>query len=164
MALLIQKIQNPANSRTLPLPGWLTIQELERDEIEKEKASVREFEQSVSHFLPLAAQRAQELINTLDDRLSIVVPISYLTIENSTTFHVVMLVSQEDYLSPEMQAARLITENFNLKDDNFDMHYTYSIGVEHLIETSMIGNSYKLKHISEFEKNLQVELVYTQNG
>jgi len=162
MALLIQKLQEQANSTMATPAGWLTIEEMEKAEVKEQKDNLAEFEQSISRFLPLAAKRAQNLVTSLYERFKIKIPVSYLSIEDGTTFHVLMLVSQKDYLSPEMQAARLLTEKHYFREDKFDMHYTYTIGIENLSKNSMVSNSYKLKHITEFEKNLQVELVYLQ--
>jgi len=167
MAILIQKLKEKtgiSNKDITPPPGWLTLEELEKAEKEKDSTELMEFEQSVSRFLPLAAKRAEALINLLGQRLNMIIPMSYLTIENSTTFHSVMLVSQEDYLSPEMQAARLLTKKDREKNKDFDMHYTFTVGVEYLLKNSMTANSYQLKNMPDFEKKLQVELVYLNHA
>jgi hypothetical protein len=165
MALMIQKLTDktqPGLQSITPPPGWLTIDQLAKLEQQKENDDLKQFEQSVSHFLPMAAKRTQDLIDLLDRRLNIKVPISYLTIENATTFHATMLLDQGDYLSPEMQAARILTEKDKQKNSDFDMHYTFTVGTEYMQRSSVTANanSYQLKNIPEFEKNLQVELVY----
>jgi|GEM_PF-2807858 len=160
MALLIQKVEEDIKGKLTIPAGWLTVEELEKKHIRDEEVDIKEFEESVSRYLPLATKRAEKLINDLNEKLNIRIPISYLSIENSTTFHVVMLVAQEDYLAPEMQKARLLVEKDKSQDREFDMHYVFTVGTEYMQRSSIIPNSYKLKHIPDFERNMQIELVY----
>ena len=165
MEVLIQKLlEGPETDPKAPATptGWLTISQLEKIEQDKERNNVKEFEKSVSRYLPQAAKKAQKLVSMLDNKLDIRVPVSYLTIENSTTFHVVMLVNQSDYLSPEMVKARMMASWSNQQNEEFDIHYTFTVDVQFLgtNTNSTFAPNYKLKHIPDFAKNLQVELLY----
>jgi len=158
MAILIQKIEN--NSTANAPTGWLTIKDLEQSNVKEQKEKLREPEQSVSKYFPLAAKRVQKLIDQLKERLNMSIPLSYLKIENNSTFHVTMLVSQSTFLSPEMQAAKLLIAKERAEKQEFDMHYTFTVGSEFMLKNSMAPNSYEIRNIPEFEKDLQAEQVY----
>ena len=160
MALLIQKVDEEIKGKLTIPAGWLTVEELEKKQVRDEEEDMVAYEESVSRFLPLATKRAEMLINDLNEQWNIVIPISYLTIENKTTFHVTMLVGQEDYLSPRLQAARLLIETDKMKDREFDMHYVLTVGTEYMQRNVLLTNSYRLKHVPDFERNMQIELVY----
>ena len=157
-------LESPDTISKAPVPptGWLTISQLEKMEKEKERSNVKEFEKSISRYLPQAAKKAQNLVSTLDNKLDIRVPVSYLTIENSTTFHVIMLVNQGDYLSPEMVKAKMMADWSNNHNEEFDIHYTFTVDVQFLGTNTYntFAPNYKLKYLPDFAKNLQVELLY----
>ena len=108
---------------------------------------------SVAFNLPLVALRAEQLIDALNERLSIHVPVSYLRIDEGTSFHVLLLVNRPDYLSPKIYAAKLLAENYMHKDDQFDIHFVFSVRSENIFVDPITAQGYTLMHIREDQQD-----------
>ncbi len=104
---------------------------------------------SVACNLPLAALRAEQLIDALMDQLSIQVPISYLRIDEGTSFHILLLVERPDFLSPKIHAARILAEQYMHKEDQFDIHFIFSVRSENIFVDPIAEQGYTLIHIRE---------------
>ena len=108
---------------------------------------------SVAYNLPLVALRAEQLIDGLMDSLSIRVPVSYLRIDEGTSFHILLLVDRPDYLSPKINAARILAEQYIHKDDQFDIHFIFSVRSENIFVDPIAIQGYTLMHIREDQKD-----------
>ena len=110
---------------------------------------LKEFELTASHYLSLAAAKAQKLITDLQNKLNIKVNISYLTVDDSTSFHVTMLVNMVNFLSPDIQAARILASNNRRDTVGFDMHYTFAAGMaREVVSSNAVPNHYRFKKIT----------------
>jgi len=134
----------------VPPMGWIGPQ----SQIADDHANEREiYRQSVAYNLPRIAKRAERLIEALRENLDIFVPISYLRIDNSTTFHVLLLVELQDFLSPNIHAARLLSDKYKYEEDSFYIRFIFSVKSENMIMDTMLAQGYKLMHINDTEKN-----------
>jgi hypothetical protein len=144
MSLSIQKTQrtsNMANENQLMSPkGWVSTGyqkgTSKRDDSEKQN-------------LPLAAARAEQLIDALKEELSIAVPVSYMRIETGTLYHILLLITKFDFLSPKIQAARILAEKYSKTDGAYDIRFSF--GIESELMNSLKNNEYKLKHVRQYE-------------
>ena len=105
--------------------------------------------------LPLAAARAEQLIDALQEELSISVPVSYMRIETGTLYHILLLISKFDFLSPKIQAARILAEKYSKTDGAYDIRFSF--GIESELMNSLKNNEYKLKHVRQLDDNTEEE-------
>lgn len=107
---------------------------------------------TVAHNLPVAALRAEQLIEELNDRLSIKVPVCYLRIDEGVSFHVLLLVERTDYTSPKIHAARLLAEKYMQQNKEFDIHFVFSVRSENMLVDPIKAQGYALMHLWEDQK------------
>ncbi|MCW3121829.1 MAG: hypothetical protein JWQ38_1321 [Flavipsychrobacter sp.] len=134
-----------------PPSGWIVPEEAMPSLNYHSKEDTRR--RSISYNLPLVALRAEQLIEALNDRFSIPVPITYLRIDEGTSFHILLLVERKDYLSPKIHAARLLAEQYMQHDDNFDIHFLFSVRTENMLVDPITAQGYTLMHIQNGQKN-----------
>lgn len=136
-------MQETTPNITLP-EGWYADDE-NKNSAESTYDNTAEFIAHVNNTLSPAAQRTEELIDELYNQLDIVVNTAYLTIDADTAYHVFLLVSLEEYHSPHIQAAQLMTEKFTGNTLNLAIRFTFTVDREHII--SYVSSSrFKLKH------------------
>jgi hypothetical protein len=141
MTLLIQKnqsISDLANNSQISDEGWITT-DLQWGRGESEIA--------LSNNLPLAARRAEQLMDVLEDELSMPVSVSYIRVETGILFHLLLLISREDFLSPKMQVARAIAERFAQINSSYDIRFAFAIESENMMQNIIRFNGYRLLHI-----------------
>lgn len=126
--------------------GWVTTT-LKNKNLNKAESAPQEDEAFINHNLPLAATRAEQLIDALDEELTIPVPVSYMRIETGSLFHILLLISREDFLSPKIQAARLLADKYAKTDGNYDIRFSFAVESENLINTHSKFNEYRLMHV-----------------
>ncbi len=105
--------------------------------------------------LPMAAGRVEQLIDALKEELSITVPVSYMRIESGTVYHILLLISKFDYLSPKIQAARILAEKYSKTDGSYDIRFSF--GIESEIMTSNRYNEYRLMHVRQYQDSVNEE-------
>ena len=142
----------PANiflkdKQIIPPDGWFTEEEVRESNSYK---SLDELKQVITKTLPLATHRAEELMIALKKRFNIEVPIAYLTSDTNGTFHIFLLIDREDFLSPKLQAAKILTEKYSGSDNEYSIRFTFTVGREHNM-SYLIENKYKLKYIHSVE-------------
>lgn len=158
MDLPIQETQtNHTSSRELDQlispAGWVTTT-LKNKNLKTEPVQPPAPDEAfISHNLPLAAARAEQLIDALDRELTIPVPVSYMRIETGSLFHILLLISREDFLSPKIQAARLLADKYAKTDGNYDIRFSFAVESENLVNTSSKFSEYKLMHVRNTETN-----------
>lgn len=140
---LIPQIKNIAAPQ-----GWYPGEEIQS--YNDVPAVIQTFERTVNATLPLAAKRAEDLITMLDQRYGINVSTAYLTIDVDATYHVLLLVSQEEYHSPYMQAAHILVEKFAGSSVDLPIRFTFTVGREHMISHFNSGQ-YKFKYVHSIE-------------
>jgi hypothetical protein len=139
------------NDELEPPKGWfIAEEELERNYITSNHARPEETERFIKANLPLAAKRAERLIDALGKKLNIEVPESYLRVRDDGAFHVLLLVSQADFVSPKIAAARILAEEF-ARTEAYDICFTFSVQSESV--NVVVRSDYKLKHIKEHFDN-----------
>jgi hypothetical protein len=102
---------------------------------------------SVTNNLPLAAEKVEMLIDRLYLQLGIPVPLSYLRIDEATSFHVLLLISRGNFTSPKIHAARFLAEQFMYNNNTFDVHCQFTVQSENLLIDSILAKGYRLMHI-----------------
>jgi len=130
--------------------GWVTTT-LKNKNL-KTEAAPEEDQKFIDHNLPLAAARAEQLIDALGEELSIPVPVSYMRIETGSLFHILLLISREDFLSPKIQAARLLADKYAKTDGNYDIRFSFAVESENLVNTHTKFSEYKLMHVRNNEQ------------
>ncbi len=106
-----------------------------------------ESEASLAQNLPLAARRADQLMDALETELAMEVSVSYMRIETNMLFHILLLVSREDFLSSKIQEARAIAERFARINSSYEVRFAFAIESENMMENIIKFNGYRLLHI-----------------
>lgn len=107
------------------------------------------YDNVIKQNLPLVAQRTEALIEALNDRLIIPVSVTYLRIDEGSSFQALLLVDQFDYLSPKIHAARILAEKFTYANDTFDIRFLFSVKSENMIRETMKAKGYNLMRVSD---------------
>ncbi len=102
---------------------------------------------SLANNLPSAARRAEQLMEALEDELSVKVSVSYMRVETDALFHVLMLICKEDFLSSKIQAARVISERFARAGNSYDIRFSFAIESENMMENIIKFHGYRLLHV-----------------
>jgi hypothetical protein len=143
-------LENSEQSIVLPR-GWVIPEGIHT--INGHANESQDYRNSTVYNLPLAAKRAEELIDILYERQIMDVPLSYLRIDESTSFHILLLVSRFDFLSPKIHAARLLATQFSYPGDTFDMHFQFSVIAENMRMDSILAQGYRLMHTGDNTQN-----------
>ncbi len=155
MSVIFEKVSdklNKFNDRLEAPKGWFTAEELEKNYVTNTNERPEETELFIKHNLPMAAKRAERLIDTLERKLNIEVPESYLRVRADTAFQVLLLVKHDDFVSPKIAAARLLAEEYS-RTEAYDICFTFSVISESVVNTLVLPNEYKLKHIQQHVDN-----------
>ncbi len=138
----------PNEDTAITLPqGWAMADSQSALLIHSEE--IPDYEHSVVFNLPLVAKRTEQLIEILNERFDLPVPVSYIRIDDSTAFHVLLLVDRFDFLSAKMYQARILAEQFMHKDDTYDIHFQFSVLSENGLIQSLLSQGYKLMHFDD---------------
>lgn len=139
----------PQINSIVPPQGWFPEEEILYSKNIND-STLQSFQQTVSTTLPEAAKRSEELIDTLNDRLGIDVSISYLSVDIDANYHVLLLVTERDYHSPNIRAARLLAEKFVGNSSNLAIRYTFTVGRERIM-SHFTTTDYRLKYVHHME-------------
>ena len=153
MDLPVQKTNHTSSreidNQMISPTGWVTTT-LKNKNLKAESAPAED-EKFINHNLPLAAARAEQLIDALNEELAIPVPVSYMRIETGSLFHILLLISREDFLSPKIQAGRLLADKYAKTDGNYDIRFSFAVDSENLVNTHTKFIEYKLMHVRNAE-------------
>ncbi len=143
-------VANRVNELQYRLPaGWETTNEVKETYINNgNRDSDIAF---LEKYLPLAADKVENYVAVVAERLDIVIRESYLRLQNGI-FHVLFLMDDETFHSPEKTAARMIAQHL-LRPDEFDMHFTFSITTEYIKRGDVMPNTYEMRYSSGFDVN-----------
>ncbi len=159
MSVIFERSQsriNRINSELQAPKGWFTAEELESNVNNNDNGT--EVTLYVKEHLPMAAKRAERLIAALKDKFNIDVPESYLRVRLDDAFHVLMLISQDDYSSPKIAAARILAEEY-ARTANYDIAFTFAVLSQVVVDNNIIANGYKLKHVEQ-QYNQGVKVIH----
>ena len=135
------------DNRMISPPGWITTT-LKNKNLKTEVPSTQEEGKMVpDQYLSAAAARAEELIDALNNELAIPVPVSYMRVETGALFHVLLLTDIDSFLSPKIQAARLLADKYSKTDGSYDIRFSFAVESENLVNTHSKFSEYKLMHI-----------------
>jgi len=137
------------NSALVPPKGWFTEEELVKNYITNTNERPEELARYIKEHLPMAARRAERLITALQEKLNIEIPESYLRVRADSAFQVLLLVSQDVFVSPRIAAARILAEEY-ARTETYDICFTFSVQSESVVNALVLPNEYKLKHIQEY--------------
>ena len=123
--------------------GWFAMNDLE-------KTAAKMLEHGVEYvtvkYLPEVAEKAEKIIHVIKSNASIEVPESYIKLSGDNAFLLLLLVSKEDYHSPQMFEAKYIANTF-LAHVDFDVRINFSILEEHIKNKLLHPEQYLLKHL-----------------
>ncbi len=151
MSVIFERGQNNATRDTIEVEapnGWFTAEELEQTVVNTNERP-EESKLYIKEHLPMAAKRAERLIDALQKKLNIEVPESYLRVRADGVFQILLLVSQADYISPKIAAARILAEEF-ARTNAYDICFTFSVQSQNVLSNTALANGYKLKHVTEY--------------
>jgi len=150
MSIISEKGLNKSgrlNDELVPPKGWFSAEEeLEKNYITNAHEKPEDTERFIEEHLPMAARRAERLIDALKKKLNIEVPESYLRVRDDGAYHILLLVSQADYVSPKIAAARILAEEF-ARTEIYDICFTFSVQSESVVNNIVLRGDYKLKHV-----------------
>lgn len=143
-------IENALITQVAPPKGWFADDEVKSSQLDAYN-NTEEYVRAINSSLPQATKRSEELIHALDAQLEIIVSTAYLTIDADAAYHVFLLVTQDDYHSPHMQAAHLLVEKFTSNSLDLTVRFTFTVGREHVM-SYLTSNEFKLKYIYSIEQ------------
>lgn len=111
---------------------------------------IESFETTVNGTLPHAAKRTENLIDAIYGKFGISVSTAYLNVDTEATYHALLLVSQDEYHSPYMQAARILVDKFTGTTSKLPIRFTFGVGREH-VASFVAGSQYQFKYIHSIE-------------
>ena len=145
----MQQISESVNDKLVPPTGWAIVEEdLEKPENKKEK----EAEGKVIKNLPEATKLTERLVSDIERKSGIPIPEMYLRVDADTTFHVVLLVSQENFHAPKMAIAHILVDEYTNFQKDFDIHFTFSVQTEYARRAQLFENDYKLKFVNQHSR------------
>ena len=139
-------------SEITPPHGWITVDELQHVKPVSEQQEFEQFKKSVNLTLPYVAGNVEELIHELLYNIDMIISDTYLTIDSDKAYHALLLVSREDFLSPKIQAARILANRYLTSTASIGMRYTFSVDEEHY-RAHVADNTYKLKYVPNTSGN-----------
>lgn len=137
-------IMNRSEGQLVLPDGWTTATNDKLDQYIT-LANTSDFMDEVSKTLQEATDRVEELISTLYRELDLYVSVAYLTVNPDASYHVYLLVNQEDYHSTHIIAANLLAEKFTESSEDISMRFTFTVKREHIM-SYLTTNSYKFKY------------------
>jgi len=138
------------NDELVSPKGWFSAEEeLGKPLVTNSQEKLEETGRFIKEHLPMAARRAERLIDALKKKLSVEVPESYLRVRDDGVYHVLLLVSQTDYISPKIAAARVLADEIARRTRTYDICFTFSVQSERAINKDVHRTVYKLKHLQE---------------
>ncbi|MBC7552801.1 MAG: hypothetical protein H7257_02355 [Taibaiella sp.] len=129
-----------------PPEGWETVDEMQQVKAQNEPLEIERIKRRINLMLPYVAHQIEDLIASVRDRCNIQVSESFLTIDADTAFHAILLVSQDDFLSPKIQAAKILAEQYLNGTKTVGIRYTFTVGEEHL-RAHLSDSTHKLRYI-----------------
>lgn len=109
----------------------------------------RDYNSSLKENTRLACREAVEVINKIQSELNIHIPESYMRVDLDNTFHVLLLTSQDDFLSPKLQAAKIVTERYSRAERRFDIRFSFTNLEENTHKSTILDNGYMLKYLAQ---------------
>lgn len=132
------------NDKLSPPEGWQIVTDTpEGLQVQEET----ELETKIFKYLPKAAKCAERLVAAITEKTDVEIPETYLRVEAEATFHVLLLVSKDDFHVPQMAIARLLAEEFTKEETRFDIHFSFSIWTDFEQLRSVAPGNYRLKHV-----------------
>ena len=142
------------NDELEPTNGWFTTDEqLGRNYVTKSNNEPEETDRFIKEHLPMAAKKAETLIDEIKKHLNIGVPESYLRVRQDGVYHVLLMVSLEDFVSPKIAAARVLANEIARRTRTYDISFTFSVQSGTVINKVVQRSYYTLKHIQQHFDN-----------
>ncbi len=133
-----------------PPEGWEVVDLNRKDEEEPETDIVTRFRKNINANLAFAAAEVEKLIEAIYKRCGIKVKETYISIDGDSAFHIFLLFNNEDFFLPEMQAVRILAEEYLVSSDVVGIRFTFTLAEEfNRYHNDMY--SHKLKHVSHFD-------------
>jgi hypothetical protein len=144
----LQEVTDEIIAEINPPAGWVAIDELSHSLIAPVPyINDEDIKKSLKLTLPIATSKAELLIKEIERRFEIKITETYLTVDSLNSFHLVLLVTQHDFLSPKMQAVRVLAEGMLNSNSAVSIRHTFSIDEEH-IRAHSGAEGYKLLHMA----------------
>jgi hypothetical protein len=102
-------------------------------------------EKLLSQNLEKVAQLTDRLIREVSAK-NIEVYVAYLKVEKISQFRVLLLVDQQVFHMPKIQAAHILAEEISTEDHDIDVHFMFSVQSEFVIQENLFSTGYILKH------------------
>ena len=100
----------------------------------------------IGFHLPYVAHKVESFIDQADHRYHLTVSESHISIDTDATFHIVLLIKQEDYHTPEFLAAKIMASESLSTIEAISMRYTFTVAKEYF-KVKYTENTYKLKYV-----------------
>jgi len=140
--LLINADEEWSSALTAP-EGW----EITDDRIEAipDVADKAEIRKAAGTHLPFIAHKVELYIDRAGNSLDIFIPEAFISIDDDYTFHIELLVKQDDLHAPKFMAAKLLATQILSTTGNVSMRYTFAEDREYS-RFHTIQPTYKLKY------------------
>ena len=110
--------------------GWEEVSAKEELRVPEKKAE-EPSKAELSEHLQRVARRVEKYIDRAENQYHVSILAAYISIDADTTFHITMLIKQEDYHSPEFLAAKLAARQYLTTLDDLSIRFTFTIAEEY---------------------------------
>ena len=141
---IVNKVSDKIINDIQPPKGWEVVDELDESVI-KEPQYADMVRKRVAGHLPYIAHNVELFIDRTDKKYNIVIPEAYISIDADATFHIILLIREEDNHTPEFLAAKIFAEEMLTTIGDVSMRYTFTVAKEYF-RFHYIENSFKLRY------------------
>jgi len=111
--------------------GWEAADVTTETAKQDEQQHLQLLKKRIGLHLPFISNGVEDYIKMLRNTFNIVVSAAYISVNNDTTFHINLLINQEDYLSPKLMAAKIKAAGFLNTIGNVSVQFRFTVAEEY---------------------------------
>jgi hypothetical protein len=147
MRLVTNKYVNGLFDNIALPAGWQITEYVPDGPTASETENINALRQKISTHLPEIVHNLDRYIDVLHRDYDIEIPESYISVDETATFHITILVSDQDYHSPELIAAKLhMHEYLSARDRAVSIQVKFSVAEEYY-KSHQTQRVYKLNYL-----------------
>ena len=141
---IINSIQHPT--------GWDLVEDPEQLIPRLNKVELAELRKFINTNVATATNTIEQYLKAVKANAGIEIKETYFAVEADLGTHILFLVVQEDFLSPHIQAAKVLADRYFGGNDNIGYRYSFSIMEEHL-KLSFFDDTHKVRYVLRSFRN-----------
>ncbi len=132
--------------------GWEIADGITDAHSEEDRANTELLKKKISTQFPVIADTVERYIADTYDVFDILITNAVIAIHADATFHILLLVNQEDFFSPRLNAAKLQAKEVLTTIGNMSMQYKFVSAVEY-------HKSYQLQHSQKLRYSFETPML-----